>query len=299
MEKFFQFLSGSTVDKLLMIFGLIFIALAVIGKLGNWINLKKAERTWSAFIGSLLLLFGMIIFFGLTASSLSPKSVSPETLCPEDEYIKEIVVVLVDRLDPLYPVQRAALKNYMINLKDTIPTYGKIVILYVKPNYNYYLEPAFVICNPGTGKEANRLIENPALIHKRWKDYASVFAKSIDEMIPSENTPQSPIMENIKLVAISIFENPKIKKIPKRLVLISDMIQNTSAHSQYRELVPFDKFSMTNYYQNLKTKLEGVEVEIIYVKRDYAESVQGAGHRKFWEKYFSEMGGVLTRFTAL
>ncbi len=87
----------------------------------------------------------------------------------------------------------------------------------------------------------------------------------------------------------------KRKEAAKKLVIVSDMLQHTDGVSLYRGVPDFDKFRKTEYYRRVRTDLGGVQCEILYVGRETKRGIQGAAHIKFWQLYFADQNGEITR----
>jgi hypothetical protein len=54
-----QALENAPMPSLLVIGGLVFLSLALIGRLGVWIDLTKERQKWAGIVGALLLIFGV------------------------------------------------------------------------------------------------------------------------------------------------------------------------------------------------------------------------------------------------
>src|SRR5690606_34075213 len=107
----------------------------------------------------------------------------------------------------------------------------------------------------------------------------------------------SPILESIQSVALTSFARAPDR--PRRLVVISDMLQHTEDLSHYRGEHNFLAFRASPRWRRLRPDLAGVEVEIFYVWRDTGLDVQGASHVQFWRDVITEAGGRLVRVEAL
>ena len=224
-----------------------------------------------------------------------------ETLCPTDGP-HELTVILIDRTDPLTTVQRADLRKHLDNLKNQIVRYGGIALYTVAPIGNELLQPeGQLICNPGRGKDIDPKIGNPRLIEQQWRErFSAPLDQLFDERLQPGQAAISPLMESIQSVAIAELQRFHGSELPRRLVIVSDMLQYMpSKFSQYKEIIPFEMFRESLYYRQIRTDLSGIEVEIIYVRRDTQRHVQGKLHIEFWQKYITDMGGILTHVISL
>ncbi len=205
-----------------------------------------------------------------------------------------ITAILLDLTDPVSPVQKEALIKYLDDLTSTIPQYGELALFTIKPTSNELLHPVLEVCNPGRGSDVNMLTGNPALVEKRWqKNFYNKFNDALSRLLTSEPDATSPILECIQQIAVQLYLGNKVQKIPKELIIISDMIQNTKGLSQYRRIESFQTFRTSSYYLKVRPQLSGVKVKIFYLRRTTASRIQGKRHIEFWNDYFTDAGGTL------
>src|SRR5262249_17302583 len=142
---------------------------------------------------------------------------------------------------------------------------------------------------------------NPTLLAKHWQER---FAAPLDAAFEQMMTPRaaekySPIMETIQSVALTAFERvPTVSA--RRLVMASDMIQNTREFSQYSSRgVSFVEFQRTPYFNRVRCDLGDSNVTILYLNRDATPAIQGKDHINFWRDYLAAMNGRLDRVVRL
>lgn len=221
------------------------------------------------------------------------------TLCPKDG-AHTLTVVLVDRTDPLTTIQQAALRQRLEEIKDGIAQYGALQIYSVEPIGETLLRPVVDLCNPGRGADIDPAIGNPRLVEQLWRErFATPVEALLDDLVKADEADSSPIMESIQSIAVSTLRSKAVEEIPKRLIIASDMLQHTAENSQYAGGLDFQEFRKSAYYRRLQADLRGVEVEIIYIRRDTRRAAQGKAHVQFWRDYIGDLGGALTRVVAL
>jgi hypothetical protein len=227
-------------------------------------------------------------------------SVNAETLCPRSGP-HSLTVLLIDQTDPLTAIQQQDLRSRLEAIKDQLERYGGIAVYAIGPLGPDMLRPvAPLICNPGRGDEINPIIGNPTLIERQWRTrFSEPLDRLFDTLVKPAETPTSPILESIQAVAVTAFREGRGERIPRRLIIASDMLHHTPEHSQYNQITPFEVFRPSPYYRRVMTDLQGVEIEILYVRRDTRRHVQGKIHIEFWQRYITDVGGVLTRVVAL
>jgi hypothetical protein len=148
------------------------------------------------------------------------------------------------------------------------------------------------LCNPGKGDDLNRIYQNPELVRKRWEqDFADVLSEKLDELMAAPDSLRSPIYEAVQAVAVRAFGKPEFDQVPKRLIVVSDLLQNVpeKGSSHYRGVPDFDEFRASAYFSQVRADLRDVHVYLFYMNRS-DHKVQGAEHIRFWEDYFAAQG---------
>jgi hypothetical protein len=215
----------------------------------------------------------------------------PATLCPADGP-KGHAVLLVDRTDPLNFTQKQALLQYLVEFGRGKVGEGELFSVFVLgQDFTSHAQPIFEMCNPGRGEDKNIWTSNPEQIRRQFEEkFVKPMAELTDQLQAAAPSPESPIMEMLQLVAINGFRARDVQG-PRRLYVVSDMLQNTPAFSQYRDSDDFAAFRGTVLFQKTRTDLGGVEVELAYLLNTPAR--QTRRHVKFWEDYFHELGARL------
>lgn len=242
-----------------------------------------------------LLLAGGGAYFTLKGSQTR---IDPETFCPVAGP-SAVTIILIDQSDPLNPVQQEALRKRLKVLKDGLALHERLAV-YAVSDTRKELPPPFIdLCNPGRGDEISPLIGNPERTRQRWE---AEFSARLDEvlalMLAPGSEPASPIMESIQSVAVAGFR--ETGTLPRRLVIVSDMIHNTPEFSQIRDpQAAFAGFKGSRYFRKVRADLKGVEVVVHYVRRDNMAHVQGRRHIEFWQEWFAAQGATLAQVVAI
>ena len=219
------------------------------------------------------------------------------TFCPTDEKgPHSITAILIDLTDPFNITQQAALKDRLNDLKDHASKYDLLEVYSVEPTQTQLLQPKFSMCSPGRGEDTNDWIGNPRMIEERWQKLFDAPLQNMFGSISAGETAEiSPIMESIQSVVVTKLGAQKVKAIPKRLIIVSDLLQYVKDYSQYRTLDRFDKFRDSPYYQGVRADLSGIDVEIWYVRRKKTLPLQGEKHIDFWRDYIADQGGTVDK----
>jgi hypothetical protein len=261
------------------------------------------SRRQQALLATLIVAITVLLAAGGGAWYFHAKStrttLNKETLCPE-QGPAEITVVLVDRTDPFGTVQRAAIRTHLEDIRAEIPRHGSIELYSVGEIGPTLLRPEVKICNPGRGADVSAIDNNPRRLERRWQErFANRLDAVFDQMTEPNQGKTSPVLESIQSIAVTAFAGRARQDVPKKLVIVSDMLQHTPGHSQYSAVASYDAFRKSEYFRSVRADLRGIDVEILYVRRGTARSVQGQAHIKFWQAYLTDMGARLGRVVSV
>jgi hypothetical protein len=201
-----------------------------------------------------------------------------------------VVVVLLDKTEPLQEIQQIEIKSLLSEIKNNLPKDNKISIYSIEDDLKEGPELKIEVCNPGNGSDSNVLISNPDLIRKRWmSEYSEKLDKVVKENISTGTKKQSRIIEAIRYLSVAEFLGENRKKIPKKLIIVSDMMQNSEIFSHYKE----NQSTSKPNFPGILANLNNVEVEIVYVYRQSLAKYQNKSHIEFWQSYIISSGGKL------
>lgn len=238
-----------------------------------------------------VVIFVGFIYFRVQASHLALDKV---TLCPAKP--TSVTVLLVDVTDPMNTPQRQDFMNQLERLKNTIPRYGELVVSKVDPTDTNLLSPIITRCNPGTAADVNEATGDPAFVQKQWSDgFDKPLRASFEKLATASRSETSPILESIQSVALTEFQKPGREDVPRRLVVASDLLQNTREISFYRGLPNSRDFTSSAAFRRTRTDLRGVEVELWMLERSDAASTQPRSLAELWDRVITEQGGDLKR----
>jgi hypothetical protein len=216
--------------------------------------------------------------------------VDATSLCPAERPPAEIDVLLLDVSDRFSEPQRLQLQNELARFRDSIPRFGLIEMYTVDRLSRRVTEPVVHLCNPGTGDDLNRIYQNPELARKKWQGFASRLNADIDRQISMPAMTSSPIFEAIQATALRTFGKPQYDGLPKRLVVVSDLLQNVPGQlSMYDGVPSFASFEKQPYYSRVRSDLGGVSVQLYYLARPTVRQQDG-NHLAFWRDYFQAQG---------
>lgn len=250
----------------------------------------KDKRGIQIIIGIALaaaVLLGITIYLDATRPDLDLVD-----FCPKDESVPE-TIVLIDRTDPLSKTQQDFVWKRLGQLSETLTIYEKLSIYALSDDRSTWsAEPLFSFCNPG--KKANPLYQTEWQIHQRFrKRFGGPLQEVLRQLLQDKETKQSPIMEMVETLSLKPNVLPSAPR--RRLILVSDMMQNVPAYSHYQLPINYSTFASSVYAKAQRVNLSGATVEIVYLERETFKTYQNVQHAEFWEEWFHNNGAKLTR----
>lgn len=200
-------------------------------------------------------------------------------------------VVVIDRTDPLVAAHAPLLLAMAERAERSLGIEERLSIFEITGDTTGAAEPLFSICKPADGADADELYQNPRMMKAH---YQKVFAAPLSAVIAAEQAPAeapvSPILESIRRVTLLPTFRSGIGQ--RRLIILSDFLQNVPAYSQYRTAPDYDRFRETAYGRSVRADLTDVTVQLVYLSNPAAIGRQTPQHVEFWQRYFADMGAT-------
>lgn len=238
-----------------------------------------------------LLVFAASFFFINEGKKIK---IDPITFCPSDETERfGKTVALLDLTDPLNKAQKEFFLKEIKVLKDQIPKHHSLTIYTLDEDLDLNKSRKLSMCNPGTEDDIksayDKISINPKEIKKKWVEGFSRQISNVVNNIIVENNSQntSPVMEMFQLIALREFKD--FQGTDNKIIILSDMIQNTPDMSMYQNgLVDYSNFMNSDYFSKVKTNLNyNVSVELYIIQRDGSRAMQrNPDFVNFWGQYF-------------
>jgi hypothetical protein len=212
--------------------------------------------------------------------------------------------ILIDRSDPITPLQQQQVVQ-TIKSRILAARAGERFDLFVaEGDAVNTLSPSVSLCSPGRGTDASSLYQNPEMIQRAFEErFVRILEVELRKLLDPSSRLNSPILESIKAAAVASFGAVEAAT-PKRLIVISDMIQHTQLNSHYRGETDFEDLSRRPQWRALQANLTSVEVTVFYLLRSNARRpsgrpLQDRGHQLFWERAIRASGGQLMELRTL
>lgn len=242
---------------------------------------RRSQMLWgSAALLMALIIVGLAAFFLTTAKD----DLNSETLCPSEGPLGHYVL-LVDKTDPFSFIQKEALQVELENIvKHKLPENYLFSVFSLGENFQNNAKPLVELCNPGDGKGKSHWTTTVPILQKRYQEkFLTPLQQIFEDLTSAERAKESPIFEMIQLVSINGFQKHAVLG-EKKLIIMSDMLHNTSQFSMYKSKFDFEEFVVSPYGKKAQLELSNVSVELYYLMN--SPSLQTRKHALFWEKFF-------------
>lgn len=256
----------------------------------------QKDRLGAALIAVILL--GMLgaAGFALRAHQ-AERAVDSQTLCPIGQQPVAVTEVLIDLTDPFSSDQARAMRQMLRHLAQVELRRQELLSVWGVGDFeDGSLRRLFTRCNPG--RESNWFYQDPVAIEARFDSlFGDTLARLAASLTLTQHASRSPLIESIQ----ELSELPELcgQPGPRRIILISDMLQNSSRFSQYRRGSNYEAFRRSRVFSALRADLHGTTVEVVYLPRKRDAALQGPEHREFWRHYLRDCQAAQVAFTRL
>src|SRR6266540_7000516 len=136
------------------------------------LGMQKSPSSRSIIIVATLIGILVIGFSFAYYKSQSNTSTETHSLCPMKGPPTEIVAILLDPSDRLGEPQQIQVRGLLSRIRDSMPRFGLIEVYRLDKGPTSVPQPILHLCNPGTGRDLNKLYQNPELAKRRWQTFA-------------------------------------------------------------------------------------------------------------------------------
>jgi hypothetical protein len=153
-------------------------------------------------------------------------------------------ILIIDKTDKWNNAQSARLHNLIIGMKDQLGINERLSIFVFQSVAQQGFPPVFSLCNPGRGSDTTFWISNP----RRWeRRFQESFGKPLDDIIAELTTASASQLSPILEVLIDLTNREELSSgvVPRRIVLVSDMLQNSDVYTFFPKPVVVPNTSPT------------------------------------------------------
>ena len=236
----------------------------------------------------------LALFVRFVMFAPDPPERDPDTGCPEDGP-SALTAIMIDATDRVGAISRAdvlaRLEEYVAASREDEMVIG----FEARPVGEEIDEPLLTVCHPGDPEEASEWTQNPRLIRRRLEErFRQPLEALFRELLSREEATTSPLMESVQSVAVSFLGREEYADIPKRLILVSDLMQHSEYLSFFRQPVDYDAFGRSRGANALSTDLRGTTVDVLFVQREAHRRLRSTrGLAEFWGRWIEDQGGMV------
>ncbi|KPP80725.1 MAG: hypothetical protein HLUCCA04_11200 [Oceanicaulis sp. HLUCCA04] len=246
-------------------------------------------------------LFNMVAVAGVlgaisyAALVLQPEEYDPETLCLVGAVPSHSVLV-IDKTDLYSPAQASRIEAMALQTRDRLAIGERFSLFELDERGELTHTNRFSLCNPGRGEQINPLYRNPNRVEARYQSlFERPLQRALADLVRPKEAPQSPIIEALAGLTQEAGFDASVAQ--RRIVLVSDMLQNSPLYSVYGQArgdlagrLPDPAVIARQVESQYGTALRGVELEISFVDRPGWTPEQRAALRAHWEAVFYRLG---------
>ena len=238
---------------------------------------------------AVIVAIGSIFYINLSKVRID---INSDTLCQVGKQHTDIIAILIDATEGL-PDRSARQASIRIEqILSAAPENSLINLYAIKSGNESHIEPIAHICKPSNGEDVSNLTGNKNYSLKQYKErFVKPLRLQINNLIDANSSSTSPLIESMQSAVIESFEaNANTGK--KRLIIVSDMIQNTNLYSFYREKPSYKNYTKISTQSGKgMLRLDGITVEILVVARSFPKGTREDVVR-FWSLFLKEKGAA-------
>jgi hypothetical protein len=256
------------------------------GRLGKR---ARQSNTWKL-VGGVALIIAVlgIVSAGTYRALNKPAKPDVATLCPASGPTGH-VVLLVDKTDPLNFTQKQAFDGLLREVLHKQTPAGYLLSVFVLgEDFTETATPVIELCNPGSAEGKSEFTSNVKRTQRQYEEkFLGPMARQAESLVALQPARQSPIFEMLQLVSINGFRRHDVKG-EQRLIVVSDMLHNTTQATMYKGPLNYESFAASDYGRKVALTLPDVTVELHVLMN--SPQLQTRRNLAFWEAYFSKAG---------
>jgi hypothetical protein len=241
---------------------------------------RRALKFYAAVGVGAALLLALAIF-------ARPRPVDKTTGCETDQLLpKAHTVLVIDQTDAFTPAQITYAKKVLLYEYDRLHRYDLLTVRGVGDDADTPFRN-FKLCRVQKRAEVYGIAVNEDQVARRFETVAGKpMARYLDSLARVGEAETSPLVETLSNISREEDFGPGVGS--RRLVVISDLAQNSANFSQYRNKGA--KVALPTELGVFRADLKGATVRVHYLLRPSLRRLQGPAHQATWQDYFERAG---------
>jgi hypothetical protein len=241
-----------------------------------------------------------IAIIGWAVYALRPPPYDQETLCIVSEEMPPHTAIIIDKTDSYSREQADLIALAIRRTQRGLEVGERLTLFELDASGRFNPRGEFSLCNPGRGTQVNPLFRNPNLIEERYKRlFETPLEAVVEDLIDPKEAPASPILESLARLSQTETFSEAVPR--RRVVIISDMLQNSDIFSAYGgadavlpDAIPPAREVATLVERRFGPGLDGVDVEIRLIPRSRFVDLQRGALEAYWNDVFADLGVRVT-----
>lgn len=252
---------------------------------------RRRQAQQKNLIGGVLIAISALVLAGIFVwNQMNTGPDLDSANCPEDRRYAAQISILIDPSDSLTTVQRSVIPRILETIEFDAPATAEIRIYPLAQAGRGDSTSVLRACVPAHPDGVSPITGNPQIAAREYEEFSTSVRGELSDLLDAQEDSISPLLEGIQVAVVSAFQ-PRTSNMPRQLMIVSDMLQNSQTMSFYREAIDFGSLSRNPDYSTLRVDLSGVEVTVFLLARGgEAGRIQDENMRQFWEDYFLDQG---------
>ena len=236
-----------------------------------------------------------IAIIGFTIYALQPAPYDADTLCVISDDPPPHTAIIIDKTDEYSEEQADLIAGVIRRTQQRLEVGERLTLFELDASGQFDARGEFSLCNPGRGRQVNPLFRNPKMIEERYERlFSGPLEAILEDLVTPKEAPASPILEAIARLSQTEMFSDDVPR--RRVVLISDMLQNSDTFSAYggRGALPSRIPDPRDVAEDIESRFgpyaRGVELEIRLIPRPSFADLQRGALKSYWEDVFADLG---------
>lgn len=253
--------------------------------------LSEAQKNAWMIVGGVLLSIVGLGAIGLVVwqtTAIVRPVLSKVDLCVEKQAAPSHTLILIDQSTQFTTEQVAQVRAVVERERNLLPRHARLTLLYLTPETDQKrFTDVLSLCSPGTREDVNMLYEDPEYVQRKWDNsFAKPMEEKLQILLQPARSDLSLIVDAIR--AIALREDFRANQAARRLVILSDMKENSHVINFY------DEPTLENVQAaiaNLEQELRVPDLAATDVRIDLLQTVRGTSTieptlKSFWLAFF-------------
>lgn len=249
-----------------------------------------SRRSWVV-AGAIVVVPVLVVLFGAVWLKWTTYQYEYDIdLCLKNRPLTGHTILIIDATDEFDKDKINYIEGLIEKIKWNLKPFSKFSIFSIDNKFSGLPRNIFSFCNPGTAETTNILVQAPAHVQRKFEEQFERPLELVKQNLKREKASDAtPLLEAIR--AISELGDFQDDLSERRMIIFSDMLQNSRLLSQYSgDWIDKGAEIISSY----PSELRGVKVTVHYLLRN--PLLQNDRHREFWQAFFHKRGALYDFF---